>query len=227
MKLPLLLSVPHAGLEVPREVKEYCDLTLEQIIQDGDEGAGKIYDLRSAVARLVTTPIARAIVDVNRAVDDRRADGVVKTHTCWNVPVYKTPLSEEVIQTLILGYYQPYHSQLSEWAEDVLFGIDCHTMAAAGPPIGPDEGQARPHICLSNAEGTCSQTQLERLAGCLEEQFGFNPAINQPFRGGYIVRTHAAELPWVQLEISRKPFLSLEQKHRSVVSALKRFCSYL
>lgn len=31
MTLPLLLSVPHAGTDVPAEVVDYCALTPEQI----------------------------------------------------------------------------------------------------------------------------------------------------------------------------------------------------
>ncbi|MCY4102717.1 MAG: hypothetical protein OXG55_05545 [bacterium] len=37
MSLSLLLSVPHAGTEVPAEVAAYCALTPEQIVADGDE----------------------------------------------------------------------------------------------------------------------------------------------------------------------------------------------
>jgi len=36
-------------------------------------------------------------------------------------------------------------------ASGVMLGIDCHTMAAKGPPIGPDPGKERPLVCLSNA----------------------------------------------------------------------------
>ena len=96
MKLPILMSVPHAGLQVPPEAAPCCCLTESEIIADGDDGAAEIYDLADHVAEYVTTGIARAIVDQNRAVDDRRADGVVKTHTCWNVPVYREPLPAAV-----------------------------------------------------------------------------------------------------------------------------------
>ena len=89
MKLPLLVSVPHAGIRVPEEAEPYCILTSEQIVEDGDVGAAEIYTLEPEVEAYVTTQIARAIVDLNRAEDDRRADGVVKTHTCWNIQFYR------------------------------------------------------------------------------------------------------------------------------------------
>ena len=71
MRLPLLLSVLHAGLGVPPEAEAYCALTPEQIAEDGDEGAAEIYDLHSVVTAFHTTDVARAIVDMNRSEDDR------------------------------------------------------------------------------------------------------------------------------------------------------------
>ena len=70
MTLPLLLSVPHAGLAVPPEAEPYCVLSEREIVEDGDEGAAEIYDLESAVVAFHTTDIARAIVDMNRPEDD-------------------------------------------------------------------------------------------------------------------------------------------------------------
>jgi hypothetical protein len=49
-------------------------------------------------------------------------------------------------------------------------------------------------------------------------------SINHPFKGGYIVRSHAKELPWIQLELSRVPFCSNEEKSAMVLEALKGWC---
>jgi N-formylglutamate amidohydrolase len=226
MKLPLLASVPHAGLHVPEEAEPYCILTREQIAEDGDVGAAEIYALESELEAYVSTSIARAIVDMNRAEDDRRLDGVVKTHTCWNVPVYREFPPEEVVKRLLDRYHRPYHARLRELGETgVKLGLDLHTMAAKGPPVGPDPGVERPWICLSNADGmTCSQEWIESLAGCFEEAFGPNVRINDPFKGGFITRTHAAELPWLQLELSREPFMSNEEKRGAMLHGLTRWC---
>ena len=221
MTLPILISNPHAGTVIPPEVKSLCILTEQQIFEDGDEGAREIYDIESEVSAYLTTEIARAVVDLNRSVDDRRADGVVKTHTCWQVPVYRQPLPEPVIADLLDRYYHPYHQRLTELAGKAMVGIDCHTMAAKGPPIGPDPGMERPAICLSNADGTCPQPWIESLAKCLTETFAQRVTINDPFRGGYITRTHAAELPWIQFEFSRAPFLENSRKRALLLEALE------
>jgi N-formylglutamate amidohydrolase len=221
MTLPFLLSVPHAGLTVPTEVEDICVLSKEDITKDGDEGAAEIYlPLEKHVSALVTTDIARAILDMNRGEYDRRKDGIIKTHTCWDVPVYREPPAEDIIIPLIKKYYRPYHSSLSNLAEGVKLGIDCHTMAEIGPPVGPDQNNVRPHICISNAKTTCPQEWMEILAESLEQVFRTKISINYPFKGGFIVRFHFREIPWVQIELSRASFLSLDEKRDRLLEAL-------
>lgn len=229
MTLPLLISVPHAGWRVPNEAASYCRLTTNEIEQDGDEGAAEIYALQQQVAEFITTEIARAIVDLNRATDDRRADGVVKTHTCWKVPVYHEFPPEAVVEELLDRYYHPYHADLDRrFTEDTLLAVDCHTMAAAGPPIGPDSGQARPWVCLGDDHGrTLPDGWIDRLADCFRSEFDGNVTVNEPFSGGYITRTHGRQHPWMQLELSRAPFLPNPAKRSRVLAALSNFCAGL
>ena len=226
MKLPLLLSVPHAGLQVPPEAVPFCVLTPRQIEEDGDEGAAEIYDLAPKVEVYLTTKIARCIVDLNRDLDDQRPDGVVKTHTCLEVPVYERFPPPGVVDALLSRYHLPYHRDLTRLARPpVRCGIDCHTMLAKGPPIGPGPGLERPWVCLSNGEGTCPQPWIEALQRCFREVWDGPVQINEPFKGGFIARRHASEMPWIQLEISRASFASNREKRQGVLEALRMFCS--
>ncbi len=97
-------------------------------------------------------------------------------------------------------------------------------MAEFSPPIDPNPGCKRPHVCLSNAEGTCPNEWFERLGACFRENFPNKISMNIPFKGGHIIRSHASELAWVQIELSRGAFLSEEQKHERVLRALTTFC---
>lgn len=225
--LPVLISVPHAGLAVPPAAQAYCQLAPHEILADGDVGASEIYwALEPRIAALVTTDIARAIIDLNRDVDDRRKDGVIKTHTCWDVPVYTQPLPEEIVRQLIATHHRPYHERLTTLAESgVILGLDGHTMAAVGPPVGPDPGTERPLICLGNGDGTtCPDEWLVDLGCCLERAFGRTVALNTPFAGGYIVRSQARHLPWVQLELSRAPWMAHAEKSAGILHALTEWC---
>ena len=222
MLLPILVSVPHAGLRVPSEVAPACLLTPAQIAEDGDEHAAAIYDIAAEVRHYVTTDIARAVVDLNRAENDRRPDGVVKTHTCFNVPVWREPLGEQAVESLLARHYRPYHLRLGALAgQDVRLAVDCHTMLAVGPPIGPGPGQERPRVCLGNADGTCPEEWMACLQRAFREQFGPGVTVNEPFRGGFITRSHAAEMSWVQLELSRGPFATDAEKRLRVLRSLR------
>ena len=225
MTLPLVVSVPHAGLRVPSEIESTCALAPEEVADDGDGGAAEIYSISAEVGAFVTTDVARAIVDMNRARGDRRADGVVKTHTCWNVGVWHRPLSQAEVAGLLDAYHAPYHQRLTELglSGEWVLGVDCHTMAATGPPLGPDPGRERPWVCLSNGDGTCPQEWIETLRDAFQQLLDGPVKVNDPFRGGHITRSHSAEMPWIQIELSRAPYLSNNDKHQVVLAALQRW----
>jgi formiminoglutamase len=230
MKLPFFISVPHAGTLVTPEVQDFCLLNREEILADRDGGACSIYHgLEEHCAGFITSGIARVVVDLNRAPDHIGGDGVIKDHTSWQVPVYKKFPDEKLIQSLLSRYYFPYHEKLTAAASDkeVLLGIDCHTMSAVGPPVGPDPGKKRPLVCVSNADGTCPQEWIMNLADCFSDVFKQKTAINKPFRGGFITRSHAVEMPWIQIEISRTDACSNDFKRDNVLEGLHRFCQTL
>jgi formiminoglutamase len=225
MTLPLLISMPHAGLFVPESLQSNCLLTTEQIVEDGDEFAFEIYaPLKDKVAAFVTTDIARAVLDMNRQEGDIFKDGVIKTHTCWDIPIWQRPLDENIHLELIENYHRPYHQQLSELARDsgLILAIDCHTMAPYGPPVGPDPGVERPQVCLGNVDGqSCPGEWMNILKSAFQTYFPGEVRINQPFSGGYITRFHGREMPWLQLELSRGDFAPPSVKSSMVYAALK------
>jgi formiminoglutamase len=227
--LPVVISVPHAGLAVPEEVASISLLTPEQIERDGDVGAKDIYrPLEKKVAAYLTTEVARAFVDLNRAERDIRADGVVKTETCWKVPIYSKPLSPHLIETLLERYHRPYHARLHDLARTlpVRLGIDCHTMAAEAPPISPRPGTPRPRACVSNQKGeTCPDEWARAFAKALEARLGSPVTVNDPFLGGYITKSRPGNIPWLQLELSRAPFATNEEKSSAVCGSILELCS--
>jgi N-formylglutamate deformylase len=228
MKLPFLLSVPHAGLTIPPEIGELCALTAEDIVADSDEDAAEIYDLEPEVTAFVLCPVARPVVDVNRPAEDRGQDGAFKLITRTpRQPVYHQPPHPAIFDRLRETYHQPYHARLRDSANGVRIGIDCHTMAARRPRADPDKVSERPAICLSNAGCTCPDQLLYAFQRCLEEEFGHLVSLNKPFRGGHTIRSHAPELPWLQIEISRAPFASPTLKRERFLSALRRLASGL
>jgi formiminoglutamase len=218
--LPVLLSIPHGGTQVPEELADRVCITPQDLFDDSDPCTAEIYDLGGEVARVVQAEVARAFVDLNRAPDDRPPkdpDGVVKSATCFNRPIYR-PGSEPddaLTELLIQRYHTPYHTRLEEAAADpaVKLALDCHSMVATAPPIGRDAGRPRPLFCLSNRDGaTAPAALLEALATALAAAFEVSRdeiGLNDPFKGGYITRRHGAgALPWIQVELNRSLYLA-------------------
>ena len=88
-----------------------------------------------------------------------------------------------MVETLLAHYYRPYHQNLKRYIKDIVAGIDCHTMAAFGPPVGPESGVERPAACLSNAEGTCPDAWLVSLAGIMVKKLKGHWFLNHWIRG--------------------------------------------
>ena len=59
---------------------------------------------------------------------------------------------------------------------------------------------------------------------CLRDAFDGDVTLNDPFAGGYITRSCGTYKPWLQLELSRSPALSDDDKSGRVGAALEAWC---
>lgn len=226
---PVLISIPHGGDVVPPEVNERVSITDRDVFYDGDTLTREIYNLRNRVAAFIEMPIARAIVDVNRAPDDRppkNPDGVVKTVTVNGTSVYKAGKfpDDALIEEILQRYYYPYHKKLDDLLDNhnIKLALDCHSMLPNSPPISVNPGQPRPLICLCNRGDnrrmptgrpiTCPPEWIQALAESFRHVFGNEGeiTINNPFLGGYISQVHYGRrgIPWIQIEINRTLYLN-------------------
>ncbi|UCE05879.1 MAG: N-formylglutamate amidohydrolase [bacterium] len=263
-KLPVLISVPHGGDQIPPELDGKVALTQNEIFEDGDALTREIYNFKHEVIAYLDTPIARAFVDLNRGTHKRPPqypDGVVKTETVNKIPVYKPGQypNESLIETLLKNYYFPYHDVLDalQTNKNIMLALDCHSMLAKSPPISPNPDQERPLICLSNrgdkkgypmkqgASVTCPPEFIQLLAKCFQKIFTKDGKIkiNEPFSGGYIIQSHSkGNIPWIQVEINRKLYLSppyfnpetltvSEQRifelRNKILTVIKMFCNII
>jgi formiminoglutamase len=236
MKEPILVSIPHGGWRTAEEIERDWALSERDALHDGDPFTARIYDFADRVSCQIVMEYYRAVVDLNRAPDDiapENKDGVIKSHTCYDVEVY-TPgclPDDELKQLLLDKYYYPYHRKLEEWLErdDIKLGVDCHSMAAVSPPIEKDAGTARPLICLGNLgddQGnvtpefgriTCNPDMIrfmcQEFAGVFRHEdvdieVPAAATMNVPFNGGYITRQMGSRgVPFVQIEMSRALYL--------------------
>ena len=230
-KLPIIVSVPHGGEIIAPEMSNHTLLSRRDIFSDGDPLTRDIYDFKDEVAFYFESDIARASIDLNRSPDDLppvNQDGVIKSHTVTGKGIYRKKHipSKETLRLLLKKYYKPYHDGLGEMSRkpNLFCGIDCHTMLDRAPNTSSRPGQQRPFICLSNRGDhrgnrvrgrrlTCPSEMVRSLARFLREQFpeeADHITLNNPFLGGYIVRRHSKSLPWIQIELNRRSYLSPE-----------------
>ena len=222
-RLPILISVPHGGYKVPRKHKDHFLPSMQEVLKDGDTWTRDLYRFKGRVRYSVQCPFARAVLDLNRAKEDRppeNPDGIIKTHTLFKTPVWKHGLSEHATERLIERIYDPYYDRLLRLAADPLLklGIDCHSMMDYDP--FDEEAGKRPLFCISNLGGfkgeyvgeplSAPTELLVRLKDALESVFGEGCVLlNAPFKGGAIIKTmrDKSRIPWIQLEINRRLYL--------------------
>ena len=234
---PIVVSVPHGGWRVAEEVREIWALSAADAFHDGDPLTARIYDFSERVLHQLVMEYYRAVVDLNRAPDDsapENRDGVIKSHTCYDVAVYRPGClpGDELKQALLDRYYHPYYRELERCLRDgrTRLGVDCHSMAAVAPPIEADAGTPRPMFCLGNlgderghpaapdGRASCSEEMLRFMVDEFRRAFRHEDvdlaipavaAMNVPFSGGRITRAMAEHgVPFVQIEMSRALYLA-------------------
>ncbi|MFH2132859.1 MAG: N-formylglutamate amidohydrolase [bacterium] len=241
MILPVLISIPHGGDQIPPEVEDRICLSPSDVFHDGDSLTKTIFGFQGQVAALLEASVARVVVDLNREPGDRppeNPDGVVKTMTLKGIPVYgkKKGPEESLIQTLLTRYYYPYHQKLDQLADKrgIRIALDCHSMLPQSPTFNSSPGRKRPAICLSNGGGrlghplgngkpvTCNPETIQQMAECFKEAFEIPDTevmINHPFNGGHIIRSHCrGSIPWVRVEVNKKLYLPLSNRKQTAVS---------
>ncbi len=228
-KLPVVQSIPHGGLAVPQEVRDILAIDEVTIYNECDLWVEHLFDFAhpdlpgpDTLGR-VNMPIARVFIDANRPPDDLdNPDGPVKTQTSYGDPIYTTPLSRAMKETLLQRYWRPYHRALDglirQHAPEMRLFLDCHNMAQEGPTAYADPGQARPLVDVINngdangeyvpeygsltAPPWLARAAAEMAQELFQDMELLEPVpgqevatvkLNQPFRGGYILRYYASQ----------------------------------
>jgi N-formylglutamate deformylase len=219
----LVVSVPHAGGEVPPAIKATLAQTDRQIRANVDLGTAQIFGPLPA-AMVIMARWSRFVVDLNRDRRQRDEKGVVARTDYFGRPIFQPGREpdEAEIDARIDRYYRPYHRRLAQAlaGERVRLLIDGHSLDAVGPDDAPDPGRDRADVVLSNggdegggpeAEVSCSGRRLQALARALERQ-GLSVALNFPYRGGFITRRWGPVLRQrgggaIQIEVNKGLFL--------------------
>ncbi len=201
VRLPVVVSVPHLGTEpLPHVGPEHYREPRFQTFPAGfaDLFAGDLYgDLHEHGATVLTTPISRMFVDVNRRRDDfeihdgevRSRRGVVRTHTMREVAIFTRPLTPDDVEARLRAHYDPYYATLGRLLDEL--------RAAHGDVVLLDGHTGSPRRMKDHQVivGTCRETScdpaLAKRVGAIFERHGFEVHHNvSGYSGGNIVATH-------------------------------------
>ncbi len=201
-KTPLLVSLPHVGTHIPREMRPlFVERALA--VEDTDWHLEPLYAFARELGASVLVPQhSRYVIDLNRPAENLPMyPGVNNTELCptrffTGEPLYREgamPGALQVAQRLA-SYWQPYHDALAaelarlkaEHGHALLW--DGHSIKSQLPWLF--EGRL-PDLNLGTVDGTsCAPGLRAALMKTLAAQTAFTHVTDGRFKGGTITRRY-------------------------------------
>ncbi len=217
---PLLVSVPHAGTELPAGMAARLAPAATDL-PDTDWFVDELWDFVSGLgAGLIAARWSRYVVDLNRAPDDAalytsRTTSLVPMETFDGDALYAgdPPDAREVAER-VQRYWRPYHETLegelsrlvAQHGHAVL--LDAHSIRSEVPALFDG---VLPHFNLgTNAGASADPFLAEQALGVLSAAPGYETVRDARFKGGYITRHHGRPSEGrhaLQLEMAQRCYM--------------------
>jgi N-formylglutamate deformylase len=234
--VPAIFDSPHSGLLAPADFAPA--LSLQKLFGTADAYVDELFGTAPAHgAVLIAATFPRCYIDANRSleqldpsmidgpwpaptVDDakiRRGVGLIWASLPSGDAIYDAPLPRAVIERRIERCWRPYHEALEHALDQTharfgaVWHVNCHSMRSHGTARDEDGArQARPDMVLGDRDGTtCDAAFLHLVHGVLAG-FGYEAAINRPYKGQELVRRYAdpaRNRHSLQIEINRALYM--------------------
>jgi N-formylglutamate deformylase len=224
---PVLVEVPHSGLQVPPEVESEIDATPLAMLRDSDIYVDQLYQRAPDYgATLLVSRVSRYVVDLNRGPDDVDsaavprhpkgrhipARGVVWRARTDGTPLLRAPLTVEQFTRRLELFYDPYHRTLREVAAQIreqhgrVVILAAHSMPSAGRRM-LGGGEIRRADIVPGTRGRSSADG--RIIDLIDSHFreaGLSVKHDDPYRGGWTTSSYGAPKRGqhaVQIELNR------------------------
>ena len=231
---PVLVEVPHAGLEIPEVVRNELSAPPDAVMRDADIYVDRLYrNAPNLGATLLAARVSRYVVDLNRARDDVDAAtvsnhptpvgaqprGVVWRATTDGRPVLKRPLSYRSLLARLERFYVPYHDALKQALAELRerFGfvilLAGHSMPSQGRSLHVDAGNRRADIVPGTQGRTTCDPRIIELVDSHFRDAGFSVRHDEPYRGGYTTAHYGQPKEGVhaiQIELNRALYVHEE-----------------
>ena len=241
---PLLVSIPHLGTEIPREMQPlYSPRALA--VEDADWHLDRLYDCLPALGASVLQPrYSRYVIDLNRPPDDAPMyPGASNTELCptrfFNGDALyvqgNAPLPQERAARR-KAYWEPYHqalqAEIARIRDEHGFVLlwDAHSIRSEIPWLF--EGRL-PDLNIGTADGASAHASIaQAVVAAAAANPAYSHVLNGRFKGGYITRRYgrpADNVHAVQLEMCQgvymqevPPYAYIETMARQVQPTLAR-----
>ncbi|QXH47089.1 N-formylglutamate deformylase [Pseudomonas xanthosomatis] len=220
-RLPLLISMPHAGLTLTDAVRDGL-VPPARSLPDTDWHIPRLYDFaRELGASVVAAEYSRFVIDLNRPDDDKplyagATTGLYPATLFEGEPLFmegKAPTADQRAQYLE-QIWRPYHDtirrELARMRKEFGYALlwDAHSIRSVIPHLF--EGKL-PDFNLGTFNGaSCDPELAERLKGVCAGFPGYSHVLNGRFKGGHITRHYgdpAQHIHAVQLELAQSTYM--------------------
>jgi N-formylglutamate deformylase len=227
-KVPIIISVPHCGVEFPAEVRSNYVPDKMALPDDTDWFVHDLYRFASAMGiTIIHAKYSRWVIDLNRDPasaplydDGRIITGLTSTTDFFGNSIYKSekhqPDAEEVERRLT-KYYWPYYVKVQELlnARKKEFGKallwDAHSIRQHVPTIRED---FFPDMILGNNDRKSAGSDLIDIALNELRSGAYQINHNDPFKGGHITRYFGKpdqNIHGLQLEMNKILYMNDEE----------------
>jgi N-formylglutamate deformylase len=214
-RLPMLVSMPHAGTDIPDEVADTL-APCAAARADTDWHLPELYGfLEEMGIATISARWSRYLIDLNRPPENTNlypgldTTGLCPLDTFGRERLYREGMEPDAaeVQRRLDRYWRPYHEQLgaelerlkAEHGRVVLW--EAHSIASVVPRFF--EGKL-PDLNFGTAEGkSCDPGLEEAILGVARAQERYTIALNGRFKGGHITRHYgqpASGVHAIQLE---------------------------
>ena len=214
---PLLLAQPHGGIYIPDNIKAKLN-SLGSEISDTDWHITQLYDGLVDDITIVSTPVHRYVIDVNRQPADeslypgQNTTGLCPMTTFDGRPIYlpgKEPDSDG-IRARLEKYYLPYHRQLQQQLARIhqIHGFvilyDCHSIRSKVPYLF--DGRLPDFNIGTNDDTSCSSRIQKLVEDVCDSHQQYTRVSNGRFKGGWTTRYYGrpqAGYHAIQMELAQ------------------------
>jgi N-formylglutamate deformylase len=200
--VPLLLSIPHAGTDLPDEVAHHF-APAAAARADTDWHLPRLYDFAAEMGcSVLAARWSRYLIDLNRPPEDSNlypgqdTTGLCPRDTFARAPLYLPGHAPDAAETArrLARYWRPYHAQLRAELDRLLalhgrvLLWDAHSIASRVPRFFAGR---LPDLNFGTADGAACAPQLrDALTAVARAQGDFSFVFDGRFKGGHITRRY-------------------------------------